>query len=255
MSRRIYRHFPYPLDHLTGDLIFEKNTLSVDLNSLSGRPLKLTGTIWNPGPDAVVKLDIEAESLPIDDAIKNAMPRRRSQGRRWLQGQRIGQCERRVCREPMTGPDARPEGRITFDADIDLAERCEITWDRLPYPVRNLKGRLEIHPDKWTFKNVTGSNGQAKIKASGNVVKVVWAIAQGPGRRRAAQDRRSHSKRTSSPSAASSRPPFLEAVEEDLADDQSLGRLRRLGPGARRPGPRTAPRSNHTSSRIDMCVC
>jgi hypothetical protein len=33
-----------------------------------------------------------------------------------------------------------------------------------------VKGRLEIHPNKWTFKNVTGSNGEAKIWASGSVV-------------------------------------------------------------------------------------
>ncbi len=89
----------------------------------------------------------------------------------------------RVQREPMEGPDAPPQGRITFDANIDLTEGCEITWNRLPYPVRNLKGRLEIHPDKWTFKDVTGSNGQAKIKASGSVEKVErLARGRGPGR-------------------------------------------------------------------------
>jgi hypothetical protein len=168
----IYRHFPYPLDHLTGDLIFEKNTLSVGLNSLSGRPLQLKGTIWNPGPDAVVKLDLKAESLPIDDAIKNAMPPDVRKVVDGFKASGLVNVNARVCREPMTGSNARPEGRITFDADIDLTENCEITWDRLPYPVRNLKGRLEIHPDKWTFKDVTGSNGQAAIKASGSVEKL-----------------------------------------------------------------------------------
>ena len=168
----VYHHFPYPLDHLTGDLIFEKNTLSVDLNSLSGRPLQLRGTIWNPGPDAVVKLAIQADSLPIDDAIKNAMPPNVRKVVDGFKASGLVNVKAKVYREPMTGADARPEGNIRFDADIDLAERCEITWDRLPYPVRNLKGRLEIHPDKWTFKNVAGSNGQAKIWASGNVEKL-----------------------------------------------------------------------------------
>ncbi len=36
-----------------------------------------------------------------------------------------------------------------------------------------MKGRLEIHPDRWIFKNVTGNNGQAQIKASGSVEKLV----------------------------------------------------------------------------------
>jgi hypothetical protein len=168
----VYRHFAYPLDHLTGDLIFEKNTLSVDLNSLNGRPLQLKGTIWNPGPDAVVKLDIHAESLPIDDAIKNAMPENVRKVVDGFKASGLVNVSAKVYREPMAGANAPPEGKILFDADIDLTERCEITWDRLPYPVRNLKGRLEIHPDKWTFKNVIGSNGQAVITASGNVEKL-----------------------------------------------------------------------------------
>ena len=77
-----------------------------------------------------------------------------------------------------SGAAARPEGKILFDADIDLTERCEITWDKLPYPVRNLKGRLEIHPDKWTFKNVKGRNGQAEITASGSVEKLPFFDAK-----------------------------------------------------------------------------
>ena len=168
----VYRHFPYPLDHLTGDLIFEKNTVSVALNSLSGRPLQLRGTIWNPGPLAVVKLAVAAESLPVDDAIKNAMPRDVRKVVDGFKASGLVNVNAKLEREPMTGADARPEGKILFDADIDLTERCEITWDRLPYPVRNLKGRLEIRPDKWTFKNVKGRNGQAEIEASGSVEKL-----------------------------------------------------------------------------------
>ena len=70
----VYRHFPYPLEHLTGDLTFEKSTLNVNLNSQNGQPLCISGTIRKPGPDAVVQLDIKAESLPVDEAIKKAIP-------------------------------------------------------------------------------------------------------------------------------------------------------------------------------------
>ena len=58
-----------------------------------------------------------------------------------------------VSRVPMAG---RPEGRIAIDAEIDLSERCEITWEKLPYPIRNLTGRLELHPDHWVFRNMRG---------------------------------------------------------------------------------------------------
>ena len=49
--------------------------LAVNLQTLKGaKPVSLTGTIQNPGVDAVVQLDIQAEAILIDDAIKNAMP-------------------------------------------------------------------------------------------------------------------------------------------------------------------------------------
>src|SRR5262249_32705623 len=45
----IYRHFRYPLDHLTGRLTLENEVLSVDLQTLlGGHPMRLAGTIRNP---------------------------------------------------------------------------------------------------------------------------------------------------------------------------------------------------------------
>ncbi len=70
----VYRHFPYPLEHLGGRLTLEKQRLSLDLHGLIGeRPARLTGTINNPGPDAIVRLDIQAESVPIDAAFLAAL--------------------------------------------------------------------------------------------------------------------------------------------------------------------------------------
>ena len=165
----VYREFPYPLDHLTGPMTFEKNTLTVDLKSLSGRPMTISGTIQNPGIDAVVKLDIEADSLPIDDALKKAMPADVRKIVNQFKPSGLVKAHARVSRRPTADRVARPEGLVHIDADIELSERCEITWEGLPYPVRDLTGRLEIHPDKWTFKNVRGRNGEATITASGSV--------------------------------------------------------------------------------------
>ena len=61
---------------------------------------------------------------------------------------------------------------MVIDAELDLNERCEINWAGLPYPVRNLTGRLEIHPDRWVFHDMRGRNGQAVITGSGRVEKL-----------------------------------------------------------------------------------
>ena len=57
-----------------GKLTLEGRRLAVELRGLIGeRPATLKGTIDNPGPDAVVRLRIQAESVPIDDAFLAAL--------------------------------------------------------------------------------------------------------------------------------------------------------------------------------------
>ena len=105
-----YRHFPYPLDHLSGSLVLKKNRLTVDVQTISvgGRPLSMKGTIDNPGPDAVVKLDITAESVPIDETLLRGAQTRRAEGRRPVQAERHrqGPCRRspRADGRPARGP-------------------------------------------------------------------------------------------------------------------------------------------------------
>jgi AsmA-like C-terminal region len=169
----VYRHFQYPLDHLTGRLTLEKNTIAVNLQTLKGaKPLSLTGTIENPGVDAVVRLDIQAEAIPIDDALKRAMPANVRKVVDQFNPSGVVKARAKVARDPLPQEQNHPEGKIAIDAKIDLTERCEVTWVGLPYPIRNLTGRLEIHPENWTFNNMRGTNGLAKIRASGHVVKL-----------------------------------------------------------------------------------
>ncbi len=169
----IYRHFTYPLDHLTGTLKLENKMLSVDIETLKGgQPVRLKGTIKNPGVDAIVRLEIQAESILIDDALKNAMPPNVRKVVDQFKPSGVIRTHARVYREPLPGRPDKPEGLVKIDAEIDLTERCEITWEGLPYPIRDLKGRLEIHPDNWVFHDMVGSNGKARIKASGRVEKL-----------------------------------------------------------------------------------
>ena len=166
-----YRHFAYQLDHLRGQLELRKKLLTVDVQTLSvgGRPLRLKGTIKNPGVAASVDLDLTAESVPIEEPLLEAFKPEVQKVVAQFEPKGTVRAHAKVSRKPMTG---HPEGRITIDAEIDLSERCEIRWAKLPYPIRNLTGRLELHPDLWIFRNMCGENGQAKITANGRVQKL-----------------------------------------------------------------------------------
>ena len=41
-----------------------------------------------------------------------------------------------------------------------------MVWDGLPYPVQDLTGHLELHPESWVFRDMRGRNGMARISAS-----------------------------------------------------------------------------------------
>ncbi len=170
----IYRHFPYYVEHMGGSLTLKNQRLSVDLHGLIGeRPALLRGTIDNPGPDAIVRLGIQAESVPIDAAFLAALPPDVRKVVDQFHPAGSVKAKVRIVRRPMVGPKAKPEGHVVIDADLDLNPRCEITWVGLPYPIRNLTGQLALRPDLWEFKNMRGGNGQAIIEGAGRVQKLV----------------------------------------------------------------------------------
>jgi hypothetical protein len=164
-----YRHFPYRLDHMSGSLSLEDNILMVDLRTPAAPLVHVSGIIKDPGLDAIVKLDIQADSVPINDTFHKALPADVQKVVDQFQPAGFVNGRATVLRKPMVGPEARPEGLISIDADIDLKGQCEMTWVGLPYTVRNLTGRLELHPDRWIFENIHGHNGLAEIIASGSV--------------------------------------------------------------------------------------
>jgi hypothetical protein len=177
----LYRHFKYPLDHVQGTLIFERQQIRLDMRTLVGnKPLRATGTIDNPGPDAHVQLDFEGEALPIDKTLFDAIPPDVRAVVKEFQPTGTVRGRAHVERIPPAGPNDDPKGTVKLDAALDLNERCAIKWAGLPYPVENLTGRLELHPNLWIFKDMRGSNGQAVITGSGRVEKLAtpWT---GPG--------------------------------------------------------------------------
>lgn len=173
-----YRFFKYPLDHIRGRLVCENNRIRVKLQTLvGGKPLIATGTIDNPGDNAHVKLEFEGGAVPIDQALFDAMPPEINKvvGEFHPTGSVRGTAK--IERTRRTSPDDPPEGKVAIHALLNLNDNCSIKWDGLPYPVSNLTGQLELHPDKWIFRDMKGRNGQAEITGSG----VVEKLDPGPG--------------------------------------------------------------------------
>ena len=168
-----YKEFRYRLDHVSGDLTARPDRVTADLHTLvGGKPLSARGTVEGQGAGAVVDLDFAAESLPIDRDLLDAMP---PDVRKVVDSFKPAGTVRGTAhlhRTPPAAPDDDPKGQIAINADLDLNPGCEITWDGLKYPVRDLTGHLEIHPSSWIFQGMQGTHGQAAITGEGRVDKL-----------------------------------------------------------------------------------
>jgi AsmA-like C-terminal region len=169
-----YRHFAYKVDHVHGKIHATPKKMTLALNAMVGNgALVVEGDVDNPGPDAVARLDFLVESLPVDETLFRALPPDVRQVVNDFKPSGTVQGRAKLFREPPLNPGEDPRGRVKFDAVVNLIPgRCSITWKELKYPVRNLTGTLEIHPNLWTFSRMHGNNGQAVITADGRVEQV-----------------------------------------------------------------------------------
>ena len=171
----IYEHFKYPVEHVSGQFVWEGDrvdVLGLETVAVGGQPLKAKGVILHPGPDADVHLEFEGQALPISKPLLEALPKDVLKAVKDFNPTGTVKGTLTLRRTPPERPGDDPIGKVAVDAVLDLNERCGITWVGLPYPVSNLTGRLEIHPDRWLFQNMKGFNGQAEISGSGQVEKL-----------------------------------------------------------------------------------
>jgi hypothetical protein len=165
-----YKHFAYPVDHITGTIHATKKRMDLAVRTMvNDRPVKVTGTVKNPGPDAIADLTFEIESLPLNAALFNALPPEVKPKVASFQPTGTIGGKATLHRDPPLTKKDDPRGRVEFHAWIDLNPGCSVTWEGLKYPVRDLVGHLEIHPDWWIFRDMQGKNGQAAITVTGEV--------------------------------------------------------------------------------------
>ncbi len=170
-----YKHFPYRVEHVQGRMRLTPKRLTLENvhTTVGNRPFRVDGIVDDPGPDATARLHFAVDALPVDDPLfLEALPPDVRKVVLEFKPTGTVRGEADLVREPPLTPKDDPIGRVRFDAMIDLNPGCSSTWTGLKYPVRDLTGRLEIHPDLWIFSRMRGKNGQAEIQAAGKVEQV-----------------------------------------------------------------------------------
>ncbi|MEX2560684.1 MAG: hypothetical protein WD403_12255, partial [Pirellulales bacterium] len=167
-----YHQFPYRLEHAKGELTFQDNRLTIDLKAYSqgkdyrqGDEVRLKATLVNPGPAALVDLEVWTDRIQLDDKLFDA----------------LGDGPRRFVRSLAPEGTARVHFRC-FSAETapgvlhkDLSmvlNHCKLRYANFPYPLENIRGNITMLDGVWNFRELEGTNDTGRITCSGHLAPV-----------------------------------------------------------------------------------
>lgn len=159
-----YHKFPLRLRRGTGEIQWANDTLHIrDFTAMAGSTVvHMSGRFQNPGPRFTGGLDVYTEDpVPLDHELVSAMNET---------GQRIVRSL-----HPTGGlvlqrghiEKKRPDGKPRSRWELALQD-CSIQYDRFPYAIQQVSGRLVLENGHWTFSDLQGHHGSSYITAQGN---------------------------------------------------------------------------------------
>ncbi|MGA2582198.1 MAG: hypothetical protein ABSG31_02880 [Tepidisphaeraceae bacterium] len=161
--------FPYPLQHITGRLEVREGYVNVVGIKMArgGGSLQVDGKVtWkekNSGPTTQPygpDLHIVATDLPIDDALKSALP---DTQRKWLT--KVGAAGK-LNVDGYISPTQT--GNVDYTFDVNLHDG---TLSPLPGPpaVSDLSGHIRVVPNEISFDDMLGRRGDGDIAGQGSI--------------------------------------------------------------------------------------
>ena len=156
------RKFPYVIDHLAGELSFTQST--VVLNHLSGKhgdvDLVIDGWTKGSGRNRLYQYRVTSDNMILDAGLYAALEP--GQKRLWdaFKPRGVVGVDYRLTR---TSPTQRRE-----HASVEL-QHVAATYERFPYPLEELTGRLYFDNESITASDIVSRAGGRWIKVDGKV--------------------------------------------------------------------------------------
>lgn len=170
-------NFSHPVTSVRGTVWLDvsrspQRNIRLDLTGLAGgQPVALRGTIQGEKNTSETILDITGKDILLDDRIHKALPERLQR----VTAQFLPTLSRKH------GLAAYPLGRADVHAAIRRAhgetklaktftitfKNCSVLYDKFPYPLDEVSGVLEIHPDHWQARGFRGVRAGGELLIDG----------------------------------------------------------------------------------------
>jgi hypothetical protein len=155
-----YREFPYRLEYGKGTLSLKNDLLRLALSAQSaGREVRLSGEVQHPLDASTGWMEIKGADLPLDEKLLAALHERHRSVVRTLHPQGTCDFQIKLWR-------ARPDEIVHKQLAVML-NRCSMCCDHFPYPIYEIRGRLDMLDGQWEFSSLEGANDSGHITGSG----------------------------------------------------------------------------------------
>lgn len=154
--------FPYRVDHGKGSLELKDDLLALSITAMSGdQPVRMTAEVARPLNGPIGWFEAKGDNIQIDQALIQALPEKSREVAQSLDPHGTINfyyyCARKVADQPM-----HQHLEIT-------PNRCSIRYSKFPYPINNVRGKLVMTNQFWTFSNLEGMNDTARITGEGSL--------------------------------------------------------------------------------------
>jgi AsmA-like C-terminal region/Domain of Unknown Function (DUF748) len=171
----MYAKFPYRVEHGNGTLVLScdpqtlQNRLALHLMAFAGsRPVKIEGEFQNPGPEFTGGLTISGTAMPFDQNLYNAISAVQPKASVVVQSLHLGGAFNFQVECFRDDPHSK---NMHQHLQVDL-DHCLVRYDRFPYSLNNVVGKLEMIDGQWTFRSLEGTNHTGHVTCDGAVTPV-----------------------------------------------------------------------------------
>jgi hypothetical protein len=159
----VYRHFPYPLNNLSGALSFEgdKITFSDVVSEVNERKITVNGEITTDrSKNLRYDVSIQVNNMPLDSTLEAALPER--QRNLYRQFGPTGLADGRIDVSAKTGQP------MSFTADLSFKE-ASLKCEEFPFAASGITARAIFTPDLITVKEFSGRHENGLISLKGQI--------------------------------------------------------------------------------------
>ncbi len=153
--------FPYRLEQGVGTVQLADGRVEVNVRAYSDtEPVRIDAEITDAldGPHGWLR--VQSSAIPLDEKLLAALPGGSREVVRSLQPRGTIRVDYRLWRE-------RAEAPMEQHLIVEL-NRCALRFDKFPYPVRDIRGTIEMRDGRWQFRNLEGRNDTSRVTGRGH---------------------------------------------------------------------------------------